>query len=172
MQHPSTPGYFGFKVIGTLKLISGALALAIGIGAVRFLDHDPGPRAERVVSHLGLDPHNHLIHSLISRLTGIDRAHLRAIQAGTFFYALLHLVEGIGLILGRDWAGYLVIVATSSLIPFEIYEIVRRPTVLRGSLFVLNVGIVIYLIVTLRREHKARQGLARDSQAGVADQGG
>jgi uncharacterized membrane protein (DUF2068 family) len=172
MQDPSTPGYFGFKVIGTLKLISGALALAVGIGVVRFLDHDPAPRAERVVSHLGLDPHNHLIHSLISRLTGIDRAHLRAIQAGTFFYALLHLVEGIGLILGRDWAGYLVIVATSSLIPFEIYEIVRRLSLLRVSLLVLNVGIVIYLIVTLRREHRARQALSRESQAGVADQGG
>jgi uncharacterized membrane protein (DUF2068 family) len=172
MQHPSTPGYFGFKVIGTLKLVSGALALAVGIGVVRFLDHDPAPRAERVISHLGLDPHNHLIHSLISQLTGIDRAHLRAIQAGTFFYALLHLVEGIGLILGRDWAGYLVIGATSSLIPFEIYEIIQRPTVLRVSLSILNVGIVIYLIVTLRREHRARHQQSRDPQAGGADPGG
>lgn len=167
MQHHSKPGYFGFKVIGTLKLISGALALAVGIGLVRFLDHDPGPRAERVVIHLGLDPHNQVIHSLIGRLTGIDRAHLRAIRAGTFFYALLHLVEGIGLILGRDWAGYLVIAATSSLIPFEIYEIVRRTNLLRVSLFVLNVGIVIYLIITLRREHRARQGPSPDPQAGV-----
>jgi uncharacterized membrane protein (DUF2068 family) len=172
MKHHSKPGYFGFKVIGTLKLISGALALAVGIGVVRFLDHDPGPRAERVVIHLGLDPHNHVIHTLISRLTGIDRAHLRAIRVGTFFYALLHLVEGIGLILGKDWAGYLVIVATSSLIPFEIYEIVRRTNLLRVSLFVLNVGIVIYLIVTLRREHQARRGPSREPPAGVADHGG
>ena len=32
------------------------------------------------------------------------------------------------MILEQDWAGYLVVVATSSLIPFEIYEIARRPT--------------------------------------------
>ena len=114
MKDHAQPGYYGFKVIGTLKLISGALAVAVGIGVVRFLDHDPGPRAERVVIHLGLDPHNHVIHSLISRLTGIDRAHLHALRVGTFCYALLHLVEGIGLILGRDWAGYLVIAATGS----------------------------------------------------------
>ena len=70
---------------------------------------------------------------------------------GTFFYALLHTIEGIGLILERDWAGYLVIVATSSLIPFEIYEIARKFTSVRIALFLLNVGIVIYLIVALRR---------------------
>ena len=172
MKDHAQPGYYGFKVIGTLKLISGALAVAVGIGVVRFLDHDPGPRAERVVIHLGLDPHNHLIHSLISRLTGIDRAHLRALRVGTFCYALLHLVEGIGLILGRDWAGYLVIAATSSLIPFEFYEIVQRPTLLRVSLFVVNIGIVIYLAATLRREHRARAGSSRGAPESVADPGG
>ena len=52
------------------------------------------------ILHLGLDPQNHVIHSVISALTGVDRKHLRAIEAGTFFYALLHLIEGIGLILG------------------------------------------------------------------------
>ena len=93
---------------------------------------------------------------MISAVTGIDRTHLRAIEAGTFFYAFLHMIEGIGLILERDWAGYLVVIATSSLIPFEIYEIARKPTLLRISLFLLNVGIVIYLIVTLQeRAHDA-----------------
>ncbi len=158
-RHPrpeTKPGYLGFKVIGILKLVSGALALAGGIGVFRFLGHDPGPAAERLVTHLGLDPHNYFIHEVIARITGIDRSHLRALEAGTFFYAVLHSIEGIGLILERDWAGYLVIIATSSLIPFEVYEIIRKFTVLRIALFALNVGIVIYLILALRKEHRAR----------------
>jgi uncharacterized membrane protein (DUF2068 family) len=157
MKNFLKPGYLGFEVIGILKLISGALALVVGLGLFRFLGHDPGPRAERIITHLGLDPHNHVIHALLSRVTGLDRTQLRALEAGTFFYAGLHLIEGIGLILRRDWAGYLVIVATSSLIPFEIYEIVRKPSPLRISLFVLNAAIVIYLIIALRREHQARK---------------
>jgi uncharacterized membrane protein (DUF2068 family) len=156
MPARSNPGYLGFKVIGTLKLLSGLTALVVGLGAARFLDHDPGPKLERAVTHLGLDPQNHAIHSVISLLTGIDRAHLRAIEAGTFFYAILHLIEGIGLILERDWAGYLVVIATSSLVPFEIYEIIEKPTLLRMSLFLLNVGIVVYLIATLKQEHTMR----------------
>src|SRR5205085_1697695 len=98
--------------------------------------------------------------------------HLRAIEAGTFFYAALHLVEGIGLILRRHWAEYLVIVATSSLIPFEVYEIYRKPTALRVSLFVLNVGIVIYLIATLRKEHRARGSPSAGAYGGAADHAG
>jgi uncharacterized membrane protein (DUF2068 family) len=156
MPARSNSGYYGFKVIGSLKLLSGVIALAVGIGAVRFLDHDPGPRLERAFTHLGLDPQNEVIHRLVSGITGIDRKHLRAIQAGTFFYALLHTIEGIGLLLERDWAGYLVVIATSSLIPFEIYEIAKKSSVLRIALFVLNVGIVIYLIATLKRERANR----------------
>jgi uncharacterized membrane protein (DUF2068 family) len=145
-------------VIGVLKLISGATALLVGIGVFRFLGHDPGPKAERIVTHLGLDPHNHVIHAVISGITGIDRAHLRALEAGTFFYAALHTIEGTGLILGYHWAEYLVIVATGSLIPFEIYEIARRFTIIRVALFILNVAIVIYLIITLRKDRRERSG--------------
>jgi uncharacterized membrane protein (DUF2068 family) len=147
-------GYFGFKVIGTLKLISGACSLAAGIGILRYFDHGPGLDLERLVSQLGLDPQNHIIHTVISRITGIDRVHLRAIEAGTFCYALLHLIEGIGLILERDWAGYLVIVATSSLIPFEIYEIFRKLSLLRIAILVVNLAIVVYLIAVLRAERR------------------
>jgi uncharacterized membrane protein (DUF2068 family) len=156
MPASRSPGYYGFKVIGTLKLISGLIALVVGLGATRFLAHDPGPKLEHAITHLGLDPQNYLIHTVISKVTGLDRTHLHAIEAGTFFYALLHLLEGIGLILEKDWAGYLVVIATSTLVPFEIYEIARKPTPLRFALFLLNVGIVIYLIVTLRKEHETR----------------
>jgi uncharacterized membrane protein (DUF2068 family) len=156
MSDATRPRHVGLKVIGVLKLISGATALFVGIGVFRFLGHDPGPRAERIVSHLGLDPQNSIIHEAISRITGIDRTQLRALEAGTFFYAALHTVEGTGLILGYHWAEYLVIVATGSLIPFEIYEIARKFTLVRVALFIINVAIVIYLIITLRKDRRAR----------------
>jgi uncharacterized membrane protein (DUF2068 family) len=156
MENPRKPGAVGFRVIGALKLISGTLALVVGIGVFRFLGPEPGPAAEGIITHLRLDPHNHVIHTVVTAITGIDRTHLRAIELGTFFYALLHMIEGTGLIFGKDWAGYLVIVATSSLVPFEIYEIARKVNSLRMGVLVVNIAIVIYLIVTLRREHRAR----------------
>jgi len=157
MRLPSRQGYLGFRVLGFLKLLSGLLAVVLGLVFVRFIKHDPGQSIERLSAHFGLDPNNHLIHRLISALTGIDRSRLRAIQAGTFFYATLHVIEGIGLILERDWAGYLVVVATGSLIPFEIYEIVQKQSLVRIGILIVNIGIVIYLIVELRKHHAARK---------------
>jgi uncharacterized membrane protein (DUF2068 family) len=154
---PKREGYFGFRLIGFLKLASGLLAVVMGLAFVRFVQHDPGETIERFSAHFGLDPHNHLINRLISALTGLDRSHLRAIQAGTFFYAILHVIEGIGLILERDWAGYLVVVATSSLIPFELYEIVQKQSWVRIAILIVNLGIVAYLIFELRKHHAARK---------------
>jgi uncharacterized membrane protein (DUF2068 family) len=157
MHLPSRSGYMGFRVIGFLKLASGAIALVLGFVFVRWVSRDPGQSIERWSAHLGLDPHNHLINLIISTLTGIDRSRLRAIQAGTFFYAILHLIEGIGLILERDWAGYLVVLATSSLIPFEIYEIVQKHSLFRIAVLLVNLAIVAYLVIQLRKHHAARK---------------
>jgi uncharacterized membrane protein (DUF2068 family) len=156
MSDATRPRHVGLKVIGVLKLVSGAMALLVGFGVLRFLGHDPGPRAERIIIHLGLDPHNFVIHAALERITGIDRAQLRALEAGTFFYAALHTIEGTGLILGYHWAEYLVIIATGSLIPFEVYEITRRFTPIRVALFILNVAIVVYLIINLTKERRER----------------
>jgi uncharacterized membrane protein (DUF2068 family) len=150
----------GLKAIGILKLISGVTALAAGIGLFGVLHHDPAKSAERLIEHFGLDPQNHLIHTVLARLTGIDPKQLRALAVGTFFYATLHAVEGTGLILGYHWAEYLVVFATGSLVPFEIYEIYRKPTALRFTLLVVNLAIVAYLIYALRADHKKRQAEA------------
>jgi uncharacterized membrane protein (DUF2068 family) len=153
--------YIGLRVIGILKLLSGVAALLLGIEILRVFAHDPAPALERFVGHLHLDPHNHLIHSIIGRLTGIDKQRLHAAAAGTVLYALLHLVEGIGLIMERHWASYLVIAATSSLVPFEIYELFQKLNFLRVSLLILNCAIVVYLIAVLRKQHvdRSRPGI-------------
>jgi uncharacterized membrane protein (DUF2068 family) len=70
---------------------------------------------------------------------------------GTFFYALLHLVEGTGLVLRRRWAEYLTVVATGSLLPLEFYEIARKFSVLRVGVLAINLAIVAYVIARLRR---------------------
>lgn len=150
-------GPVGLRVIAGLKLASSFVAVMVALGAGRFLHDGSAEDLERAVAHLGLDPHSVVIHTLISKITGIDRAHLRAVQAGTFCYALLHVVEAIGLFMGKDWAGYLVIVATSSLIPLELYELAKKLTALRGTFLVLNIAIVIYLILTLRSEHASQK---------------
>jgi uncharacterized membrane protein (DUF2068 family) len=156
MRLPSRSGYLGFRVIGVYKLVTGVLAVIAGLALMKFMGRDPALAFEHLATYLGLDRNNPLIHRLLSELTGIDRSRLRAMEVGTFFFAGLRLVEGVGLFLERDWAGYLVVIATSSLVPFEIYEIVQKQSVTRIAILIVNLGIVAYLIIQLRKHHAAR----------------
>ena len=60
-------------------------------------------------------------------------------------YALIEGIEGVGLALRRRWAEYLIVLATGFLIPYEIYEVFHRVTLLRLGGLLLNLAVVIYL---------------------------
>ena len=64
---------------------------------------------------------------------------------------MLELVEGVGLWMRKRWAEYLTIVATSLLIPLEVYELAHHATLLKAGGLVVNVLIVAYLVRVLRR---------------------
>ena len=157
----------GYRIIGAMKLASALLLVLAGFGIFRFLDRDLGEALEHFASRLHLDPENRLVHEVVYRAAGIDRAHLKALGAGTFFYALLEGLEGVGLLLRRRWAEYLTVIATGLLLPLEVYEIARRPNALRVAVLLANLAILAYLIVKLNQSHQAR-GESSDGAASSA----
>ena len=90
----------------------------------------------------------------------------------TLFVALLAdglftLVEAWALIRGHWWGPWLVVVATGSLLPFEIVAMLRQIHVSRVVLFVLNVAIVGYLARKAVREQRERA--SKLSQSGPVE---
>jgi uncharacterized membrane protein (DUF2068 family) len=142
----------GFLIIGAMRLASGLLMLAAGIGVFRLVNRDLGELAERYVARLHLDPDNTIVHAMLARVAGIQRPHLWALVAGTIAFALLHLVEGLGLLARKPWAPYLTAVATGSLLPLELYEITHKSTPLRISILVVNLVVLAYVVIKLRQE--------------------
>ena len=115
------------------------------------LSQDLSGDAEHVLDLLRIDPHNHYIHLLLEKIAKIDAHKLRQLRAGTFFYATLFLIEGTGLALRQRWAEYVTIVSTSSLIPIEIYELLKAYSPAKIAFLFINIIVVIYLIFELRR---------------------
>jgi uncharacterized membrane protein (DUF2068 family) len=81
-----------------------------------------------------------------------------ALVAGTAMaYGGLFATEAVGLAMRVGWARWLTIVATSCLVPLELYELWRHPTFVRASILLVNIGVVVYLV---RRkeifEHRGR----------------
>ena len=142
------------RLIAAFKLLKGLLLLAVALGALRLLHRDVADVAATWIDQLHLDPDNRVVEPLLWRLAGIDDRTLKEIGAGSFFYAALMLTEGVGLMLGKRWAEYLTIVVTTSFVPLEIYEIVRHPTAIRVAVLLLNLAIVGYLVVRVRRERR------------------
>jgi uncharacterized membrane protein (DUF2068 family) len=162
-QPHSKPGRSttGLKWIGVAKLASGVLALAVGFGLFRLFQSDFAVDLESWVRRLRLDPDNRLIHAAMASAVKLEAGHRRLIEAGAFFYGTLHLVEGFGLVRGKNWGAFLTIIATSSLIPLELYEIGREPSALRILVLAVNAAFVVYLI---RYEARRRED-GRDSRA-------
>jgi uncharacterized membrane protein (DUF2068 family) len=141
----------GLLLIAAFKLLKGIALLAIGIGALKLLHKDLETELARWVDLLPVDPDNPYLQKLMDRLSQFDARKLKHLSIGTFFYAGLVLVEGGGLFFGKRWAEYFTIIITTSFIPLECYELSRRVTPIRAGVLLVNVIIVIYLIMQLRR---------------------
>lgn len=144
----------GLRLIAAFKLLKAAALIAVGIGALRLLHKDVAAVVEHWINIFRVDPHNHFIDLLLTRLEILDDRRLKELSVGTFGYAAIFLVEGVGLAFRKRWAEYFTIITTSSLLPVEIYEVVRRVSFGRCFALFVNVAIVAYLIYELRHYPK------------------
>ncbi len=127
---------------------------ATGVAAVYLTRHDAAQTLARWVAQLHLRPGRHWVDGLLATVLDAKPGTLRAIEVGTFVYAAVFLVEGVGLLLRRRWAEYLTVIATASLLPLEVYELVERERAARALIVAANLAIVLYLIARLRVERR------------------
>jgi uncharacterized membrane protein (DUF2068 family) len=138
--------------IAIFKLFKGALLLMVGIGALRLLHSDVGEVVSHWIDVLRVDPDNRIIHRLLSRALSVSPKQLKEASIGTFFYSALLLTEGTGLLLRKRWAEYFIIISTAGLIPLEVYEVHRDLTATKIVVLLVNLAIVIYLVMRVRRK--------------------
>jgi uncharacterized membrane protein (DUF2068 family) len=96
--------------------------------------------------------------------------HLRVLAVILLAYASLEATEMVGLWLNKRWAEYLTFVATSVLVPYEVYELTLGVSVFKVITLVINLAVVIYLLFAkrlfgLRGGHRAEQA-RRESSSG------
>jgi uncharacterized membrane protein (DUF2068 family) len=142
------------RLIALERIVRGALLLGAGVYLLFHLNSDFGRLGERVMRAIELDPRRPFLHRIVAYLHHLHASELRVAAVFAFGYGLLELVEGTGLWLDKLWAEYLTVVATSLLIPLELYELVRHPTALKAGGLVVNGLIVAYLVHLLRRRLK------------------
>ncbi len=144
----------GLRLIALLKFVKALLLIATSYGVHKLLD---AARVERLYTWSATLNDDRLERKLLLRaLTWIENLGAQRIQiviAVTVAYTAVVLTEGIGLWLRRPWAEWLTVIATSSLIPFELWELITRPPGRKLAIvatLTLNLVVVWYLARLLR----------------------
>jgi uncharacterized membrane protein (DUF2068 family) len=151
-RHPKASHDRGLLAIGVFKLAKAIFFFAIGVGAIHLLHKDLEDEVLRLAVKLKFDPESRFVSLLLDKVDLIAAHRLRQISVATFGYSGLALTEGVGLLLEKVWAEYLTLILTISFLPWELYELARRPDWFRLSLLLINLAVLWYLVWLLRRK--------------------
>jgi len=138
-------------VIIAIKLLKGLLFVVLAIVAYTLSDNDLPAEYRGLLHHLRLNPERRFFADLAIQIGKLTEAKVLWAAAGTLFYSLFSLVEGVGLMFRVSWAGWLTIGESAFFIPIEIHELVKNPVLLVFLVLALNVVIVWYLF---RNRHR------------------
>jgi uncharacterized membrane protein (DUF2068 family) len=150
-------------------IVLGALAVAL----FTFARHDAGLRkfyTDMMNDLSGGEPGVTQVRGVLGYFRNVvhySSVHLVVLGLAATAYALLEASEAVGLWMGKRWAEYLTFVATSVLLPFEIWELSISVTTLKLIAFAINVAVVVYLLFAkrlfgLRGGHRVQQQRHRE----------
>jgi uncharacterized membrane protein (DUF2068 family) len=146
-----------------VEAFKGAIVLFAGFGMLSFLDRDNEAFAEQIIRHLQLNPAHHYPQIFITAMARLEDSHLWTLAGVAALYAAVRFVEAYGLWYERRWAEWLAALSGGIYIPFELYELFRRPTgLVVGALFmnVIIVGYMAWLLTESRRRRAAMEKAA------------
>ena len=106
----------------------------------------------------------------LDRVFSLQSGRLHLVGAVVIAYAVIEGLEAVGLWFAKRWAEYLTFIATTALLPLEVYEIVNRASALKVITLLINLAVVVYLIHA-KRLFGIRGGGAADAAERAYDSG-
>lgn len=139
-----------YVIIGT-KFLKGLLFVTLAITAYTLSDNDLPKEYQGLLHHLRLNPERKFFADVARQIGHLTETNMKWAAAGTLFYSLFSLVEGVGLILRLRWVGWVAIGDSVFFIPIECYELVHNFSWAVVAVLALNVLIVWYLFANRER---------------------
>jgi uncharacterized membrane protein (DUF2068 family) len=156
------------RAVASIEFIKGIFAVFIGVVAILLLHKDTWVMAESLLALLHISTDRRSAQLFLALADDLTDARLWMAVKLASVYSILRFSEGYGLWNQRTWAEWLAFGSGMLLFPLEIRALLRGITVLRSVVFVINIGIVLYMFFLLREGRRQRR-LLRSTQAESSD---
>ncbi len=140
------------RLIAVFKLFKATLLILLGVGILKLAHNDPASLLDQWAATLRIDSGNRFIGHAIEKAANLPPHRMRDLGMVSFVYAALFLTEGIGLWMMKRWAEWFTVAITTSLVPLEVYELIKHATPTKAIVLVINVAVIVYLVLHIRKE--------------------
>lgn len=150
---------FILRVLAVERGVRGVLIMLLAFAVLRFRNSQADlrelferdlPAARPLADRLHVDLDDSGVVHTIRHALSVSSSTLILVAALLTGYALIEIVEGVGLWVAARWAEYLTVVATAAFLPLEVHELLDRVTALRLGALAFNLAAVVYLLVAKR----------------------
>ena len=132
--------------VAIFELAKGLVVLLVGLGVVSLVHRDAWDAAENLLGILHVSPERHHAKVFLDLAGNVTDTKLWAVAASAALYSTLRFIEAYGLWRVRAWAQWLAFASGALYLPFEVYELVRRPGPIHAGILAANLGIVLYML--------------------------
>lgn len=145
-MHKDFTSKYGIRAIAVFELVKGLLGLTVGIVLLTLLHKDLEQTAINILDYLHIDPTGHFAQMFVERASAINESNIVLAIVIAFVYTIIRLVEAYGLWLLRAWAEWFAIISGCLYLPFELYKVIQKPSLLHFAILIGNILLVLYLI--------------------------
>ncbi|MCT9088721.1 DUF2127 domain-containing protein [Streptomyces sp. ASQP_92] len=103
-----------------------------------------------VFRHFHYDLDHSPVVGTVQKTFDYKHSTLVIVAVALLVYALIEIVEAVGLWRAKRWAEYLTVVATAMFLPLEIYELTEKVSWVKIATLTLNILAVLYILLVKR----------------------
>ncbi|MBI3475969.1 MAG: DUF2127 domain-containing protein [Acidobacteria bacterium] len=153
----------GLRTVATVEFTKGVIVVLAGLGLFSMRHRDIWGIAESFLEFFHANPYHHYVGVFIDLVYRISDMHLWKIATVASVYVILRFIEAYGLWYALPWAEWLAFASGTIYIPFELVDLLHRPTWFRLLVLTVNLVIVLYMLY-LRLDALEKRRIARAQQ--------
>jgi uncharacterized membrane protein (DUF2068 family) len=153
--------HFGVRGVALFEAGKGLIGLAVVVWLLTLRHKDLEVVAQNLLHFLHhvlhLSPDGHLAHTIMRGASRVNHHNLHVFTLLAFVYVVVRFVEAGGLWLEKEWAEWFALVSGAMYMPYEIYELTLRATLIKWGILLINALIVAYMAWLLHDSYQHRK---------------